>query len=207
MRRGPRAPRWLASLPASGATGPISLWPAGKQCVVVFLWAGPASQVSVESRHWAGCAATSQQASGKPGLQLSHELYLHGKYEPLWTGSKHRGFHCSGFRPSVWGPSPCLAFLQVPGGLGASIQGPQPSHLPGLGDGPWGVTGLACPPPPFQMLLPDASKELRSQCSDFLIPALHSIAWRQGGRHRGRPFTCNHILSVWSNAHNYFKHL
>lgn len=95
------------------------------------------SQLSVVSQAlgWlCGQGVTFQWEPGKPGLSASsHECLLHGKCEPLWKESKCRGFHCFGFRPSVWGPSPCLAFLPAPTGLGTAIEEPQPSHLPGLG--------------------------------------------------------------------------
>lgn len=82
-----------------------------------------------------------------------------------------------------------LPFLLAPTGLGTAIREPQPSHLPGLGHGPWGVPGLACPPTPFQMLPPYASKQLSHLCPSLTNST--SPEGRKGGRGREG---CNHIL-------------
>ena len=91
-------------------------------------------QGTVGTRRWAGRA--SGRGLGKPGLGLTLSplpACFHGKYEPRWTRSKRKGFHCSGFRPGVWGPSPCLAFLPASPGLGTnrSKASTQPPSWPG----------------------------------------------------------------------------
>lgn len=81
------------------------------------------------------------------------------------------------------GAQPPPAFLQAPPARGAAAREPRPSHLPGLGEGPWAVPGL--PSPSFQMLLPDASKLLRPQGSDSLILALPSLGRGRAGMEPG----------------------
>ncbi|XP_032315830.1 uncharacterized protein LOC116657505 isoform X2 [Camelus ferus] len=124
-------------------------------------------------------------------VDLPHEqLLVTAKCEPRWTRSKRRGFHCSGFRSSDGVPSPCLAFLPVPTGLGtnhseASIQPPSWLRRQTLGSS-W--PGL--PPPPFQMLLPDASKQLSPQFTlcrfSHPCPSLTKSTSRKAGRQADR---------------------
>lgn len=170
-----------------------------------FPWVGTQEPGVCRERAWgwprshaaAHHAATSRPAPGRPSRWLcllpasSHECYLHGKCEP-WKGSKGRGHHCSGFRPGIWGPRPAWPFSWRPQVLGQPFRSlDTTNHLSRLGHGPWGVPGLACPPIPFQMLLPDASEQLSCLCPS--LPNSTPSEGREGGRGREG---CHRFLCV-----------
>lgn len=159
--------------------------------------------------------AISLQAPGKPSLPLSHELYLHGKYEPLWATSKRRGFHCPGFRPGPGSPA-APGLSPGPTGLGTALQEPQPSPC---WPGSW-TLGSAWPSPSPSIL--DAAKELRP-ASGFLLPvSLTNSASpeggrgggeegrregkREGGRPQGGPFPGILFGGCGVRLHNRFNH-
>lgn len=132
-------------------------------------------------QRWAGCAQPRLRRRRGTSLQLSHELCLHGKYERLWTGSRHRGYHCSGFRPSIWA-RPAWPLSRLPGSL-------NPTTFLAWEMDPGEHLAWPALPPPFQIPLPEASEELRPWRVDVPIPVLHAqtpLHWRGRGR-RGRP--------------------
>ena len=136
-------------------------------------------QQSITQPHWA------QQAPGKPGPWLSflpassHECYLHGKCEPLWKGSKCRGCHCSGFRPSIWGPGPARPFSWRPQVLGQPFRSLNSATFLAWDSDPGEFLVWPVPPTAFQMLLPDASKQLSHLCP--LLTNSTSPEGRKGG--------------------------